>query len=91
MGNQLFMEPGGVRRRKRAHGQMPDLEATMRKKQEFIFNSNSANFAQNDGIVGQYATCMLSSTKRGKASWTTTYHYPWAKAPLKFLIKFWRY
>jgi len=54
-------------------------------------NSNSANFAQDDGIVGQYATCTPSSTKRGKASWTTEYHYPWAKAPLKFQIKFTKY
>jgi hypothetical protein len=45
-----------------------------------------------DGILGQYATCSSSTSgKKGKTTWTTTYHYPWAKAPLQFQIAFTKY
>jgi len=53
----------------------------------------SADFPMtiSDNILGQYATCSSQVGKKGKTTWTTTYHYPWAKAPLKFQIKFWKY
>jgi len=45
--------------------------------------------AISDNIFGQYATCSSSQAgKKGKTTWTTTYHYTWAKAPLKFQIAF---
>ena len=41
-----------------------------------------------DNILGQYAVCSSTTNKRGKTTWTTTYHYPWAKAPLQFQVAF---
>jgi len=57
-------------------------------------DSTSANWpvASSDNILGQYATCASTKALKGnKTTWTTTYHYPWAKAPLKFQIKFEKY
>jgi hypothetical protein len=50
----------------------------------------SADFPMtiSDNILGQYATCSSTRTSKGKTTWATTYHYPWAKAPLKFQIAF---
>lgn len=45
----------------------------------------------SDNILGQYATCASIKTSKGKTTWTTTYHYPWAKAPLQFQIAFTKY
>lgn len=45
----------------------------------------------SDGIIGQYATCGSTTNNKGKTIWTTTYHYPWAKAPLQFQIAFTKY
>ncbi|OGD27523.1 MAG: hypothetical protein A2028_02565 [Candidatus Aminicenantes bacterium RBG_19FT_COMBO_59_29] len=62
--------------------------------QSLDFDSTSANFpaTTSDNILGQYATCDSTKALKGnKTIWTTTYHYPWAKAPLKFQIKFWKY
>ncbi len=43
----------------------------------------------SDNIVGQYATCeQVPAAKGKKATWTTTYHYPWAKTHLNFQIAF---
>jgi hypothetical protein len=44
-----------------------------------------------DNILGQYATCSSITNKKGKTTWTTTYHYPWAKAPLNFQVAFTKY
>jgi len=52
---------------------------------------NSYSFTESDNILGEYATYVPSTNKKGKTTWTATYHYPWAKAPLKFQIKFWQY
>jgi len=57
-------------------------------------DSTSANFPVtiSDNILGQYATCdSIKAPKGNKTTWTTTYHYPWAKAPLKFQIQFTKY
>jgi hypothetical protein len=56
-------------------------------------DSTSANFPVtiSDNILGQYATCSSQAGKKGKTTWTTTYHYPWAKAPLNFQIAFTKY
>jgi hypothetical protein len=61
--------------------------------QNITFDSTSANWpvTTSDNILGQYATCDPGPVRKGKTTWTTTYHYPWAKAPLKFQIKFWQY
>jgi hypothetical protein len=60
--------------------------------QDNLPDPTSASWATNDNILGQYATCKSSQAgKKGKTTWTTTYHYPWAKAHLKFQIKFWTY
>jgi len=40
-----------------------------------------------DSIIGQYATCE-SVPVRKRTTYITTYHYPWAKAPLNFLVTF---
>lgn len=45
----------------------------------------------SDNLLGQYATCSSSTNKKGKTIWTTTYHYPTAKAPLNFQIAFTKY
>jgi len=58
---------------------------------ENLPDPNSYSFAESDNILGEYATFVPSTNKKGKTTWTTTYHYPWAKAPLKFQIKFWQY
>jgi hypothetical protein len=58
------------------------------------YTSSSANWPVtiSDNILGQYATCVSSPAGRnGKTTWTTTYHYPWAKAPLQFQIAFTKY
>jgi hypothetical protein len=57
-------------------------------------DSTSADFPVtiSDNILGQYATCVSSlAGKKGQTTWTTTYHYPWAKAPLQFQIAFTKY
>jgi len=59
-------------------------------------DSTSADFPVtiSDNILGQYATCASSQAgtgKKSKTTWTTTYHYPWAKAPLQFQIAFTKY
>ncbi len=50
------------------------------------YNSNDWPQTKTDSILGQYATYVGS----GKNA-VTTYHYPWAKAPLKFQIAFTKY
>jgi len=56
------------------------------------YNSNDWPTTKSDGILGQYATYGSSQVGgKGKTTWTTTYHYPWAKAPLKFQIAFTKY
>jgi len=58
------------------------------------YTSNSAVWpiCAHDNILGQYATCVSSlAGKKGQTTWTTTYHYPWAKAPLQFQIAFTKY
>ena len=54
------------------------------------YTSNSADWpvTKSDGILGQYATCDSPTKVKGKTTYTTTYHYPWAKAPLQFQIVF---
>jgi len=56
-------------------------------------DSTSANWPVmiSDNILGQYATCSSQAGKKGKTTWTTTYHYPCAKAPLNFQIAFTKY
>jgi len=44
--------------------------------------------AVRDSIIGQYATCEPGPVRRGKATYITTYHYPWAKVPLNFQVIF---
>lgn len=49
----------------------------------------SADWPGSDSILGQYATCSQTPpNKKGKTTWTTTYHYSWAKAPLQFQVAF---
>jgi len=56
-------------------------------------DSTSANWPVmiSDNILGQYATCDPGPVRKGKTTWTTTYHYPCAKAPLNFKIAFTKY
>lgn len=56
-------------------------------------DSTSANFpvTTSDNILGQYATCGDPIKVKGKTTYITTYHYPWAKAPLQFQIAFTKY
>lgn len=57
-------------------------------------DSTSANWPVmiSDNILGQYATCAsIKAPKGNKTTWTTTYHYPCAKAPLNFQIAFTKY
>jgi len=56
-------------------------------------DSTSANWPVmiSDNILGQYATCSSQVGKKGRTTWTTTYHYPCAKAPLNFKIAFTKY
>ena len=37
-----------------------------------------------DSMIGQYATCDPGPARKGKPTYVTTYHYPWAKAPFEF-------
>jgi hypothetical protein len=62
-------------------------------KQDSTFDPTSATWptCNYDNILGQYATCSSSTNKKGKTTWTTTYHYPWAKAPLQFQVAFTKY
>jgi len=56
------------------------------------YNSNDWPVTISDNILGQFATYVPSNAgKKGKTIWTTTYHYPCAKAPLKFQIAFTKY
>jgi hypothetical protein len=59
-------------------------------KQDLTFDPASAIWptCNNDNILGQYATCSSQAGKKGKTTWTTTYHYPWAKAHLQFQVAF---
>lgn len=58
--------------------------------QDELPDSTSANWpvTLRDSIIGQYATCEPVSGRKGKTTYITTYHYPWAKAPLNFKIVF---
>ncbi|MCX6564274.1 MAG: hypothetical protein NTU60_11850 [Candidatus Aminicenantes bacterium] len=55
------------------------------------YNSYDWPVKISDNILGQYATYVPSTNKKGKTTWTTTYHYPRAKAPLQFQIAFTKY
>jgi hypothetical protein len=56
------------------------------------YNSNDWPVTISDNILGQYATYKQVLAANGKKKiWETTYHYPWAKAPLKFQIAFTKY
>ena len=57
------------------------------------YTSNSADWPVtiSDNILGQYATCDNPTKVKGKTTYVTTYHYPWAKAPLQFQIAFTKY
>ncbi len=61
--------------------------------QDVNLDSASADWPvmKSDNILGQYASCDPGPVKKGKATWITTYHYPTAKAPLKFQIAFTKY
>jgi len=61
------------------------------QKTETDLDSASADWPvrDSDNILGQYATCdWIKAPKGNKRIWTTTYHYPCAKAPFKFQIVF---
>lgn len=61
--------------------------------QEPLPDSALANWpvTLRDSIIGQYATCDPGPVRKGKTRYITTYHYPWAKAPLNFQITFTKY
>jgi len=56
-------------------------------------DSASANWpvTLRDSMIGQYATCEPAPVRKGKPTYVTTYHYPWAKAPLQFQVAFMKY